>query len=352
MKLDKVYFINLDRREDRLNTLTHELKRVGLYDITERFSAIDGNLLSDDVLKKWTTDMCNIFCQRNLIGCAMSHMSIWKRFYESSDNTVLILEDDASFTVDNIPDFLREHNQYIPDDFDILYLGCFGGCFETPTLSSLSVPFLNNRGIRLDHPVTQINDFLLKPFYPLGLHGYILSRKGCEKLLRLFPKITNHIDIVIANKVYDTILKNDESSADSKLKVYTFKKQLVVQAGSITNTDNVPHAFPSFITRFFDNIKLADGQSLGYVLNVSSYQIPFINIPLNLYTVITFILGIILAKTGIIKNKRVWQIYMIYAIIDIFLGGVKNKSKSIITAVFLLGVLYTPYTMSRLLNKK
>lgn len=349
MKLDKVYFINLDRRQDRLDTLTNELKRVGLYDISERFSAIDGNTLSTDILKMWTTDMCNIFCNRSLIGCAMSHMSIWKRFYESSDNTVLILEDDALFTVDNIPKFLIDHQSYIPDDFDILYLGCFGGCFEKYTLSSLSVPFLNNRGIRLDHPITQINDFVLKPFYPLGLHGYILSRKGCEKLLRLFPKITNHIDIVIANKVYDTVLKDEPEV--SNLKVYTFKKQLVVQAGSITNTDNVSHSFPSLITGLFDNIKLSDGQSLGYVLNVSSYQIPFVNIPLNLYTVITFIIGLILTKTGLIKNNKVWQIYILYVIFDIFLGNVKNKKKSISVALFLLGVLYSPYMITRI-NKK
>lgn len=347
MKLDKVYFINLDRRQDRLNALTTELKRVGLYDISERFPAIDGNTLNSDTLDRWTTDICHYFCNPSLIGCAMSHMSIWKRFYESSDNTILILEDDAIFTVDNIPQFLDDHREYIPDDFDIFYLGCFAGCFETPTLSSLSVPLLHNRGVRLDHPVKHINQYVLQPFYPLGLHGYILSRKGCEKLLRLFPKITNHIDLMIANAIYDTTIKHH-----NKLTAYALKNHIVIQASSITNTDNVSYDFPSLITRIFDTIKLADGKTLAYILNISSYQIPFFNIPLNAYILITFLIGVLLTSSGMIKKARVWQIYILYAIIDIVFGGVKNKRKSFNIALFLLGVLYSPYMMVRLINKK
>jgi GR25 family glycosyltransferase involved in LPS biosynthesis len=339
MKLDHVYYINLDRRPDRLSEVKDELDRVGLKNISIRFPAIDGNKLTDKELSDWTTSICNTFCTRSLIGCAMSHKLLWQKFYESSDNTVLIIEDDVEFKVDNIPKFLEQNDHLIPRDFDILYLGCFGGCSLESTVSGKVVPLFMGKGLTFGNPIKQINEKILKPYFPIGAHAYILSKRGCEKLLSLTNKVYNHIDAEIASNVYD-----------GNLIAYTFKDPIAIQDGSIQTTDNAEHTFPIMINKLLDQIKTVDNQRFGYIFNVTSYKIPILDIPINLYLGIVLLIGIGLTFSGQMKRNgdKIWKIFLLFAFIDIALGKSKNKWKSVKMAAFLLGALYLPYFISNL----
>lgn len=91
-----VRYINLDRREDRNTEMINKLSSVGICDY-ERFSAIDGTKITmpDEIFKN------NCFSsRRGIMGCALSHINLWKELANSDYDYYLILEDDIIFAKD------------------------------------------------------------------------------------------------------------------------------------------------------------------------------------------------------------------------------------------------------------
>jgi GR25 family glycosyltransferase involved in LPS biosynthesis len=98
---DRVVVINLDRRPDRMEKLVPQLEELDIE--YERFSAIDAKEL--DV--------------KPYVAGTMSHVAVWKKY---KGQKVLVLEDDALFC-DNFNDKFEHVMQYLPNGWDIFYLG-------------------------------------------------------------------------------------------------------------------------------------------------------------------------------------------------------------------------------------
>ena len=97
-KVNKIYYINLDSRTDRLSEITQELNKKGLGEYMERFPAINN--------------------QRGFIGCTMSHIEVLRLIVEGGYNNTLIFEDDFTFNVskeeldDQFEKFFEYHRDY------------------------------------------------------------------------------------------------------------------------------------------------------------------------------------------------------------------------------------------------
>ena len=178
----KIVVINLEKSVDRLASITKNLNNLALP--FERFNAIYGKDLTEKEIEANTTSACNgLLCNYGMIGCAMSHIAIWKSFVESSDNLICIAEDDALFTYE-FPDFVANIDKiYSNLKFDILSLSCEAGIFYSFSDDVKVDKYLFN-----------------KPLFPLTTTCYILSKKGVKKLLAEFEKIQYHIDFMIAFK--------------------------------------------------------------------------------------------------------------------------------------------------------
>jgi GR25 family glycosyltransferase involved in LPS biosynthesis len=98
---DKVVVINLDRRQDRMDKLDPQLKKLGIE--YERHSAVDGKAIG----------------VTPLIAGTMSHVEVLKKY---RDQKILILEDDAYF-VEDFNEQFKTVMQTLPEDWDIFYLG-------------------------------------------------------------------------------------------------------------------------------------------------------------------------------------------------------------------------------------
>ena len=107
---DKIYCINLNRREDRWNETLEELKKWGLSDSVSRYSAIDGNTLNNDTV-----------INNGELGILTTHINIITEAKENNYNNILILEDDIEFTkeIENIDEYMS----LVPSDWDMLYFG-------------------------------------------------------------------------------------------------------------------------------------------------------------------------------------------------------------------------------------
>jgi GR25 family glycosyltransferase involved in LPS biosynthesis len=107
--IDAVYFINLDRRIDRLIEIQNELAKMDISGI--RFPAIS--------------------YENGHIGCGYSHLEVLKIARERKLKNVLIFEDDFKFLVSK-SQFQKEINDFFESklDYDVLMLSYNIKCAE------------------------------------------------------------------------------------------------------------------------------------------------------------------------------------------------------------------------------
>jgi glycosyl transferase, family 25 len=94
----KVYFINLDRSQDRRKHIESNLRKLGVD--AERVSAIDGKTLTKEYISEVYNEKKCLKKHRkkltpNEIGCALSHLKIYKNIVKNNLDGAMILEDDV-----------------------------------------------------------------------------------------------------------------------------------------------------------------------------------------------------------------------------------------------------------------
>jgi GR25 family glycosyltransferase involved in LPS biosynthesis len=181
------FVINLKRRPDRLRNFFTKNKKE-LFPLTI-FEGVDGKTLqpSHKVQKAFSTGDYNY--RKGIVGCAMSHMKIWKEFLTKINQTYcLVLEDDAELC----PEFKDK----------VLYLlNKHSGTFDIMFLHYNPYPQYNKKELYTNSPpVAEIwsKERSMKENMGSGA-GYILSRQGALNLLRHVQKngVYNAIDWVM-----------------------------------------------------------------------------------------------------------------------------------------------------------
>ena len=185
----KIYYINLNRREDRNLNILNQLNNIRYRGNVERVMAIDAKMLdfnniSSNLITKTgletalsTDKPLYTHLTKGGIGCALSHKLVFSKILNGEDEYALILEDDIWFDEDfneKLANILKN-----TPHFDILWLG-----------------YHNKTNMR------QYNDLLDVPDRLYGLFGYIINKRAAKKLLEIFP-ITMQIDSEIPNQFKD-----------------------------------------------------------------------------------------------------------------------------------------------------
>jgi len=172
--------VTLRRRPDRWQKIVGDLARIGITRTT-RFFAVDGATLCEDTLAGLVDEACEVShsptshtqLTRPAIGCFLSHLTIWKRFLEGSNERLVILEDDAvpspTYTALRAQELLAS----IPPEADLVLLGCtiMAGLAEKTASERLS-----------------------RVYYFNGTYAYLITRKGCSNLLPHLVPMRAHID--------------------------------------------------------------------------------------------------------------------------------------------------------------
>lgn len=201
--IEKIYVINLDREPGRWSLIKQELGRIrdrsgnNLLDLTERYAAFDARGFSQDPTKDADVDPyytladqlfvepqpqtlptryeleAPIRMTRAEVAVAKSHIEVWKRVAQGAQEHALILEDDVWFH----PGFSRHLDQAWKD------VAAQRGEYE-----GFDVIYVSYVEARHGAPKTFVSSNVFEPMRGLWhLSGYILSRRGAERLLRLLP---------------------------------------------------------------------------------------------------------------------------------------------------------------------
>ena len=280
----KIVIINLKHNKKRLKNITNNLQNLGINNY-QIFDAIYGKNLSKQEIKNNTTFMArNFLCNYGMIGCAMSHIKIWKDFLNSKDKLILISEDDVEYN-NNFPDFLNNiYNIYDKIRFDILNINTSVGIF-----SSFS------KSIFID------NYELNKPIFPLTMASYIISKTGAKRLLNIITdKISYHIDFLIAKENFFY-----------NLNYYSLKNINILNV-SYTNDSNLISNNNGFLNYILEILGL---DKINWLLSNNACCL-FLKYSISVYSLILFI--IIIIFLFIFINKKVkCKTYLILLILVI-----------------------------------
>ena len=142
--IDKIIYINLEKRVDRREEIEKELINYNLE--FERFNAIETQGFG-------------------ILGCGLSHLSVFKLAKERNYKNVLILEDDFTFTVSK-EDFETNLEKFfkLDLDYDVLFLSYY-----------LNIESNNSE-----------YEFLGKVIEAQTASGYLVNQKYYDKLIELF----------------------------------------------------------------------------------------------------------------------------------------------------------------------
>ncbi len=186
IQLPPIYVINLKKSTERLENIKKVMEKYNLN--FERFDAIYGKELSQEEINKNTNILCRtLLCNNGMIGCAMSHIQIWKKLLEdNTTNSYIIMEDDIQdINIKELNDLIK----FINDnnfDYDFISLTCVGIlCIDL------------KKGIKINDTL-----YLTKKIYPLGMGCYIINKQGAKKIIDMINKykITYHIDFSVTTK--------------------------------------------------------------------------------------------------------------------------------------------------------
>lgn len=147
---DKIYYINLDSRTDRLKNFNNNVIK-NLPSLSKKFHRVSA------------TDMtAHKLISQRAAGCSMSHLRIWKHIIDNDIHSSIILEDDFKLIVteeifnNRITKLYAKHPN-------------FGVC---------------NIGWRNMQPLTKIDDLFSYNGSIQTTSGYIISKVFAEKMLQ------------------------------------------------------------------------------------------------------------------------------------------------------------------------
>jgi len=302
----KTYVISLNKPDKLIN----QLNDIG-FD-TELFNGVNGNTIDLDTIKKHFYPYWFNIAPFSTLGCAMSHLNVWKTFIKTKKQFCLILEDDVIFYKKNIQninynlynDTIKVLN-YTPKNFDLLYLGCFDS-----TVFQYAMTILSNAG-----SFKKINKYINKPSVALATHSYIISRKGAKNLIKLLDgNINNHIDFCI-----------QRLNKNKLLNVYSCNSKLIHQTSTdtcfsdMTGSSNVVNKHPILLQHMLSKIYINTHVTCDYLFTVSFMKLgPF---TFNLTSILFLLLGIIFYKNNYITLSLT---FFIFSLPDIISKNVKS----------------------------
>jgi GR25 family glycosyltransferase involved in LPS biosynthesis len=183
------YVINMAKNKNRLANFDKEYKKSDLGSKPYiRWEAVNGFALGDSIKdlvssKTWLgINFLEATKKRvgddqltpGMIGCYQSHYGVWRSVQESGAPCAVIFEDDARIyptIYQNVIQKIVGGSGIFPADWDIILLGHW--CKKC----------------------NHVNQFFGIPKYFWGLHGYMISQKGCEVMMKYRePEISVQID--------------------------------------------------------------------------------------------------------------------------------------------------------------
>jgi glycosyl transferase, family 25 len=235
---DRVYVISLKKSSDRHELLSNTLEGLD-YEI---FWGVNGMELKSDNLNEEGKLSVNGSGNNSLtsgeIGCALSHLAIYKKIVDQNLENALILEDDLVLKSKKSEglNILNSGLKELPDDWEFLYLGyalnnnkmSYSAYLRAflfyPILCLFDRDRFNPFKYRRRFP-RKYSQNLQKSGYHYRLHSYGVSRAGAQKIIDYQTPVKLAADNAVS-----------EMCTENKLNAFRLKKRIFFQNRDLNTT--------------------------------------------------------------------------------------------------------------------
>ena len=208
----KCYVINLPKNADRLTNFRLNYSHSELADTPlVIIEGVNGKALGPAIKKYVTPEVAQgmehvertgtrpseAFLTAGAIGCYLSHYKTWETILDGTDPYGIVFEDDAAIDARVYSKGVRPAFEELGSDWDVILLGNIFTYGQDDT-----------------EKIERVKHFW-------GLQGYIISRRGCEKLMKYRDdKISKQIDGFLSSLAQDGVVD-----------IYAVRPSLIGQTG-------------------------------------------------------------------------------------------------------------------------
>ena len=190
-----------------------------------------------------------------------------------SEQTV---EDDAEFAP-NFHEMVDAISRELPDDFDLLLLGCFQYCNPEVSVTPFESSWASVLSRGWPQKAKRYSDHLSIPGFTTGLHAYVLSKKGAARLLDKFEKASFHVDVALALD-------------RGNLRVFSTDPPIVFQDQRVS-VSQIAAKPPYILNTLFDEIPINDqGTTFAYIMSEPAGRVPVVDYPINGHSIAFWII--------------------------------------------------------------
>lgn len=302
-----IYVISLKEPKEKMEYL----QSFGLQ--PKWIEGINGQLLDRKAIRENVSSYYQYLCPKSAIGCALSHFKAWNEFLKTNEKYAIVFEDDVileKFFIDRVYNALN----HVPEDYDILYLGCFG-C-DSKNVSNIykmsSILYGKNKRNQ------QINEYISIPEYAYATHAYVISREGAKKMLSFLEgKIYDHIDLML-----------QQLSSSNRINTYVTTPRLAFQTSTDSSvSENVKSKHPMILTKPLRNYEIDTMVRGDYQVTTAAQQIgPCV---INIVSILFFLFGVVLSFFNI-PISYLSAFYLVISIPDLMHSDRLNNMNAIL----------------------
>jgi hypothetical protein len=302
-----------------------------------RVKGVDKKELDDETIDTITTGSCRYLCSNGTISRWLTHYNLWREISKKGDNGNVLIIDDDGMPVDAFIEMLYEYWKEIPKEWDMIYLGCIGSCNSSIVNDAIYRVFKS----RTNNDV-YINDkkmvYVIEPGYPLGLYGYMLSKRGVDKLVNSpeLKDIQTDLDYAIADKL---IINND-------FKAYAFSPPLIRYIPTerlVTNHD--------VLKPITEKFQISESSSVATLWDTPIYHIRPLCVDLTYITFILILISFIVGYSMDNLNQRIFiGIMTIIQLTEMALS--KTDRPKLKNLLFELILIYVSFAIGQLFQKR
>lgn len=208
----KVYVINLPNSVDRRNSIIKELAKYNLqFELISGVYGKDVDRKSKDIFDEESYVIKNKFLTKSYVhgkltdgelGCAISHLKVYKTILKNKEDGALVLEDDITLNI-NIVDVFNKGLEICPN---AEYINCsYPKNGLRQSIFAKRHPFVveGKKFIIYRAGVPYFDWFLNRRRRVGGAYCYYISKTACEKLLQLAYPIRMESDRLLGHVAFN-----------------------------------------------------------------------------------------------------------------------------------------------------
>ena len=234
---DKIYVLSLPRLTQRIEYIKKTLSGLNF----EFFFGVDKQHVSIDQLKEqglYATEHYQQFYKKpkeislGMLCCSLGHLKIYEAIVQNNYKKTLVLEDDALPVLESL-DFFSRIIRELPDEWEILYLGCeknqnSGIKEKFKQVIYMAFPYHSQlkltRQIYANYYPVNISRHIAKAGFHDCTHAYGITLEGAKKLIKEQKPVRFHPDNLLSYM-----------AGTGQLKAYVARPKLFNQLSAFVN---------------------------------------------------------------------------------------------------------------------